>query len=195
MPGPGPGQVLNIELWASEPRWRAKASRVAVQRGQNPAEVGNQAPGRRVPAASTLDPGEPDAAPAARKLRCGHVDAEPGDGDGQVGVTGKGSQPDEFGVKLGVCADTGQAHPDQQALTVGGVTTQRMAGVLPHPAQPTGRYALIPQRAQDQVAEVPGPQGRAVVHATEYPPRPRDLTRGPCPQSGCNDPGTPRSRW
>jgi len=169
MPGPGPGQMPDVQGRAGEPRRRAESSGVAVQRADHPAEVRDQPPGRPVSAEPALDPAECDAAPAW-KLRGSHAGAEPGDRDGQAGVAGGGGQPGQLGVELAVAAAAWQAHPDDQALAGSGVAAEQLIGVLAHPAQPPDRYALLVQRGPGQIPQLAGERAHAAFHVLSIGP-------------------------
>jgi hypothetical protein len=106
--GAGQGQPPDVQPRPGKaPRW-AEPAGVGVQHGQDPAQVGDQPPRRARLAVATPDPFEPDAAPTGRQLRAGHMGAEPGGGDGQVGLAGQGAQPAQLGVQLGVAAPAGR---------------------------------------------------------------------------------------
>ncbi len=67
--GAGPGQPPHVEGWAGEAGRRAEPAGVAVQGGQDAAEVGDQPPRRAGLAVAALDPREGDAAPPGRPAR------------------------------------------------------------------------------------------------------------------------------
>jgi hypothetical protein len=170
VPSSGPGQVPDVQDRPGEPGRRAESPGVLVERGDHPAEVRDQPPGRPGAAGPALDPGERDAARSVWKPGCGRPDAEPGQRDGQAGVAGQRGQPGQLGVELGVAAAAGRADPDHKALAAGGVAAEQVVVVLSHPAQPPDRYALLVQRGPSQVLELADERAGAAVHVLSICP-------------------------